>query len=82
MRDQKNALDRKVKRAARAARLRKRSGPRPRRLTARENKKVKDPDASIRGIKRETMQASGYLTLAAFAKWTRERVRLAHCPRE
>ena len=43
---------------------------------------VKYPDASIRGIKLETMQASGYLTLAAFAKWTRERVRLAHCPRE
>ena len=39
MRDQKNALDRKVKRAAWAARSRGRSGPRPRRLTARENKK-------------------------------------------
>ena len=42
MRDQKNALDRKVKRAAWAARLRKRPGPRPRRLTARENKKIKN----------------------------------------
>lgn len=42
MRDQKNALDRKVKRAAWAARPRGRPGPRPRRLTARENKKIKN----------------------------------------
>ena len=51
MRDQKNALDRKVKRAAWAARSRGRPGPRPRRLTARENKKIKNlhgrPDRSL-----------------------------------
>ena len=42
MGDQKNALDRKVKRAAWAARSRGRPGSRPRRLTARENKKIKN----------------------------------------
>ena len=30
--------------------------------------KVKDPDASIRGIKLAAMQESGYYTLAAVAK--------------
>ena len=42
MRDQKNALDRKVKRAAWAASRWLTARPRPRRLTARENKKIKN----------------------------------------
>ena len=43
---------------------------------------IKASDAGIWGIKLEEMQASGSLTLAVFAKWTRERVCLAHCPRK
>ena len=44
--------------------------------------KAKYPDAGVRGVKDAAMLASVYLALAAFAKWTRERVRLAHCLRE